>query len=49
MSFLDVLSQQNVIAKDDIPYITEEAKTSGQKLCLMMFIQNKWKVNSMIL
>ena len=32
MSFLDVLAKQNVIAKDDIPYITEEAKTSGQSI-----------------
>ena len=32
MSFLDVLAKQNVIAKDDIPYIAEEAKTSGQSI-----------------
>ena len=32
MSFLDVLAKQNVISKDDIPYIQEEAKTSNQSL-----------------
>jgi len=30
MSFLDVLAKQNVISTDDIPYITEESKASGQ-------------------
>ena len=32
MSFLDTLANQNVISKDDIPYILEEAKSSGQKV-----------------
>ena len=32
MSFLDVLAQQNVIAGSDIPYITEEARSTGQSV-----------------
>ena len=32
MSFLDILAKQNVISKDDIPYIAEEAKSSNQSI-----------------
>ncbi len=32
MSFLDILVKQNVISKDDVPYILEEAKTSNQSV-----------------
>jgi type IV pilus assembly protein PilB len=32
MSFLDILVKQNVISKDDVPYILEEAKSSSQSV-----------------
>ena len=32
MSFLDILVKQNVISKDDVPYILEEAKSSNQSI-----------------
>jgi type IV pilus assembly protein PilB len=32
MSFLDILVKQNVISKDDVPYIIDEAKTSNQSI-----------------
>lgn len=32
MSFLDTLAKQNIISKDDIPYIIEESRTSGQTI-----------------
>ncbi|MEI6042012.1 MAG: GspE/PulE family protein [bacterium] len=32
MSFLDVLAKQNVISAEDIPYISDEATTTGQSV-----------------